>query len=135
MATAFFRIKSLKTAYNNHYLIADAALYVEETIKLLAEEKQLFITRVPQRLKEAKAIVGQAEQVKWDELKNGYAGCWFESDYAGVKQRWLLVRSVQAKEREKHILDAAVSRDTERALKDFKKLCRRAFASTGSGFF
>ena len=121
-------IKSLKTAYNNQYLIADAALYVEETIKLLAEEKQLFITRVPQRLKEAKVIIAQAEQVQWSELSNGYAGCWFESHYADVKQRWLLVKSVQAKEREKYILDAAVSTNTERAVKDFKKLCRRAFA-------
>jgi transposase len=41
-------------------LVADAALYVKETIEELDAQGQLFITRVPQTLKEAKALVTQA---------------------------------------------------------------------------
>ena len=121
-------LKSLKAAYNNTYLVGDAALYTEETVQALAEQKQLFITRVPQKLNEAKDILAKAPKVNWVELTNGYAGAWFESNYGGVPQRWLLVRSQQAKKRESHILDASISKTTERAIKSFKKLCRQEFA-------
>lgn len=121
-------LKSLKAAYHNTYFIADSALYTEETIQALAEQQQLFITRVPQKLKEAKVILAKARDTNWTELQNGYAGAWFDSNYGGVQQRWLLVKSTQAKTREKHILDAAISKKTERAVIDFKKLMRQKFA-------
>ena len=121
-------LKSLKAAYHNTYFIGDAALYIEETVQALAEQGQLFITRVPQKLKEAKAILAKAPQVIWTELKDGYAGAWFDSNYGGIQQRWLLIKSAQAKTREKHILDAAISKKTERSVIDFRKLCRQKFA-------
>lgn len=121
-------VKSLKAAYNNTYLVGDAALYTEETVQALAEQEQLFITRVPQKLNEAKGILTKASKVDWVELANDYSGAWFESNYGGVPQRWLLIRSLQAKKRESHILDASISKTTERAVKSFKKLCRQAFA-------
>ena len=121
-------LKSLKAAYHNTYFIGDAALYIEETVQALAEQGQLFITRVPQKLKEAKAILAKAPQVIWTELKDGYAGAWFDSNYGGIQQRWLLIKSAQAKTREKNILDAAISKKTERTVIDFRKLCRQKFA-------
>jgi transposase len=121
-------IKSLKAAYNNTYLIADAALYTEETVQALAEQEQLFITRVPQKLKEAKIILNQTAQTTWTELKDGYCGKWFDANYGDVKQRWLLVKSRQAKAREKHILTAVISKKTARSVIDFKKLCRQKFS-------
>ena len=121
-------LKSLKAAYKNTYFIADAALYVTDTIKALAEEEQLFITRVPQKLKEAKSVLANLDGVTWTELRDGYAGTWHESSYGGVQQRWLIIRSAHAKHREKHILDALISKKTEASLKNYKKLCRKAFA-------
>ncbi len=121
-------LKSLKSAYHNTYFIGDSALYTEETIQSLAEQNQLFITRVPQKLKEAKAVLAQAAAVSWTELKDGYTGAWFESNYGGIQQRWLLIKSAQAKTREKHILNAAISKKTERSVIDFKKLMRQRFA-------
>ena len=121
-------LSSLKAAYNNTYLIGDAALYTEECIRSLSEQEQLFITRVPQKLVEAKSIIQQASNVDWEPLENGYSGSWFSSSYGGVSQRWLLVRSQQAKKRESSILHKAISRDTELAVKSFKKLCHRSFA-------
>jgi len=44
-------IGSLKAAQASRYLVADAALYVKETIVDLDVQGQLFITRVPQTLK------------------------------------------------------------------------------------
>lgn len=121
-------LKSLKSAYHNTYFIADSALYTAETIQSLSEQNQLFITRVPQKLKEAKVILAKTAAVTWTELRDGYAGAWFESNYGGVQQRWLLIKSTQAKTREKHILNAAISKKTQRAIIDFKKLMRQQFA-------
>jgi transposase len=44
-------ISSLKAAQQCRYLVADAALYVKETIVELDAMRQLFITRVPQNSK------------------------------------------------------------------------------------
>lgn len=121
-------LKSLKAAYNNTYLIADAALYTKETVQALSEQNQLFITRVPQKLSEVKAIMAKVNEITWTELNNDYSGAWFESNYGDIKQRWLLIKSGQAKTRESHILNAAISKKTQRAVVDFKKLCRQKFA-------
>ena len=121
-------LKSLKAAYHNTYFIGDSALYTKETIQSLAEQKQLFITRVPQKLKEAKAVLAQASAVSLTELKDGYTGAWFESNYGNVQQRWLLIKSTQAKTREKHILNATISKKTKSAVINFKKLMRQQFA-------
>lgn len=58
-------IKSLKSAYKNTYLIGDAALYTKASIQALSSAKQLFITQVPQKIKEAK-------HVNWVSLNDKY---------------------------------------------------------------
>jgi len=121
-------IKSLKAAYKNTYFIGDAALYTEETIQALACEDQLFITRVPQKLKEAKLLIVNAKQVEWIALDEGYSGYWATSQYGGVSQRWLLIKSTQAKAREEHILNKVVTKSTESSLKSFNRLRRKAFS-------
>ncbi len=121
-------LKSLKAAYKNTYFIADAALYVEETLKALSEQEQLFITRVAQKIKEAKILLSKAKTLTWTALNEGYFGSWHEASYGGVPQRWLLIRSTQAKEREKYILDKCVLKKTQDSVKSFKKLCRESFS-------
>ncbi len=64
-------LRSLKAAYQNTYFIADSTLYTEETVQALAEQQQLFITRVPQKLKDAKGILAEAGDADWMELQNG----------------------------------------------------------------
>lgn len=121
-------ISSLKAAYKNTYFIGDAALYTEETIQALASEEQFFITRVPQKLKEAKALIAQAKSAEWNPLDEGYSGHWATSEYGGIPQRWLLIKSSQAKAREEHILNKVITKSTESSLKSFNRLCRKAFS-------
>jgi transposase len=102
-------IGSLKAAQASRYLVADAALYVKETIVDLDTQGQLFITRVPQTLKEAKALVKQAPSLTFMPISQGYEGVSYDSEYGGVKQKWLLIRSEQAR-------------------KNFKTLCQQRFA-------
>ena len=121
-------VSSLKAAQKSRYFIADAALYSAETISALDIQNQLFITRVPQKLKEAKAIIATINDIKFEALDNGYSGAWFESDYGDVKQRWLLVRSEQANKRERHLLNKRLFNNSMASHKSFKKLCKQRFA-------
>ncbi len=121
-------IGSLKAAQKSRYFIGDAALYTAETIESLNEQGQFFITRVPQKLKQAKAIIKDVADVDFEPLDNGYSGAWFERDYGGVTQRWLLVRSEQANKREQHILDKRLLTSSEQSQKSFKKLAKQRFS-------
>ena len=121
-------ISSLKAAQNARYFIADAALYVAETIQSLDEQGQLFISRAPQKLKLVKLAIAQQESLSFEALDNGYSGAWLDSDYGGVKQRWLLVRSEQAKKREQHTLNKRMLKESTDSLKSLKKLNRLRFS-------
>jgi len=121
-------IKSLKAAQKSRYFIADAALYVAETIQSLDEQKQLFITRVPQKIIQAKQLITEHSQTTLEPICEGYSGQWVDSDYAGVKQRWLLIRSEQAGKREQKTLAKKMLKTTEQTIKTFKKLCQQRFA-------
>lgn len=88
-------IHSLKAAQNSRYFIADAALYTEESIRSL-DKQQKFITRVPMTIKLAKQALLALEPEQLNPIGNGYSGCWIDSDYEKVNQRWLLVHSAQA---------------------------------------
>lgn len=121
-------IKSLKAAQSSRYLVADAALYVKETIQHLDTIKQLFITRVPQKLKETKLLIAKAPSLSFTEITEGYQGVWYESNYGGVAQKWLLIRSEQALKREYHNLNKRMLKQSEQGRKAFKKLSQQEYA-------
>ncbi len=121
-------IKSLKAAQSCRYLVADAALYVKETIISLNELSQLFITRVPQKLKETKTLINQSSELDFEEMGNGYSGVWHRSNYGDVEQKWLLVHSEQARKRETHSLAKRMLKKAEAERKTFKKLSQQKFA-------
>lgn len=121
-------IQSLRAAQASRYLIGDAALYVQETIAHLNELDQLFITRVPQTLKEAKALIVQAPDLELEAITDDYRGAWVASNYGDVAQRWLLVYSEQAFKREQHNLDKRMLKKGDAERKTFKKLCQQEFA-------
>jgi transposase len=121
-------ISSLKAAQDCQYFIADAALYTAETIQSLDEQKQLFISRAPQKLKQVKNAIANQHALTFESLDNGYSGAWLTSEYGDVKQRWLLIESEQAKKREQHTLDKRMEKESSEALKSFKKLSRQRFS-------
>lgn len=121
-------VNSLKAAQRSRYFIGDAALYVAETIQALKEQKQLFITRVPQKLAEAKQILKRYQSEDFIPIEDGYSGIWYESNYGDVQQKWLLVKSDQASKRENHTLQKSILKSTESSMKSFKKLCQQPYA-------
>ena len=121
-------VQSLKAAQKSRWLVADSALYVGETLQYLDKSEQLFITRVPQRLKEATDLVANAHNLVFTPINEDYQGVWYQSDYADVRQRWLLLRSEPAHQRERKNLNGRMLKAANEERKSFKKLCQQGFA-------
>ena len=123
-------IQCLKAAQQCRYFVADAALYTEESITALATQNQLFISRVPMTIKDARQHVSNVTEASLTAMGNGYHGCWVDADYAGVKQKWLILRSEQATKREQQTLARNLLKSSEKEHKQFIKLCKQRFAVT-----
>jgi len=106
------------TACNDFFWIADSALYSAE--KLLACPEVHWLSRVPENIKEcAKLVSLSSEQVAWVKSGNGYKWSEFCCTYGGIKQRWLLIFSQQAYDREKKTLMKRVKKEKD----EFTKAC------------
>lgn len=100
----------------NFKWVADSALYGVD--KLLKHNDYLWLTRVPETIKEAKKLVEKPDkEIDWKELEKGYKTASFVSSYGGLEQRWLLIYSAQAYQREKKTLDKKL-KDKDDALKN-----------------
>ena len=97
--------------------VADSALYSQD--KLLKHSDYLWISRVPETIKEAKKLLETREEsIDWNECGNGYKIAPFFSEYGAVKQRWLLIYSQKSYDREKKTFDKKL----ERQEKELKKI-------------
>jgi transposase len=106
--------KELKNPCDSSLIhIADSALYSAEG--LLKQADFFWVTRVPETLSEVKALVSQPDhKISWQPSKiEGYRSSEVESEYGGVKQRWLLVFSEQAFQREKKTFEKRLLKKTE----------------------
>jgi len=121
-------LSSLNAAQQCSHFIGDAALYTAETIQSLDEQGRLFISRAPQKLKLVKLAIAEQENYSFTTLANGYSGVWLDSDYGGIKQRWLLLRSEQAMKQEQYTLDKRMLKNSTISLKSFKKLTRERYS-------
>ena len=104
--------------------VADAALYTKD--KLLSKGNNvLWVTRVPETITEVKKIIqNDQKEFEWVDLKNGYLITPIESNYGGVKQRWILVFSEKAYQNEINTVKLMVERkekSLKSAIKKFEK--------------
>jgi transposase len=103
---------------NDFFWIADSALYVPD--KLLALPNINWLSRVPETIKEcAKLVAKPLTAVEWTKGENGYEWTEVTSNYGDIKQRWLLVFSQQAYEREKKTLFKRIAKERD----EFTKAC------------
>jgi transposase len=111
--------------YALEYVVADSALYTAET---LPELKGIYwITRVPETLSTAReAIQAAAPGLMASPEKMGTHR--MELDYAGVKQRWVVVYSPEAYQRALKSIDRHCLKQSTADLKSFEALCRQDFA-------
>jgi hypothetical protein len=93
--------------------IMDSAGYSEENLK--AMESIRWLTRVPETLKQAKELVSQTQPVDMTLLEEGYWGREITSEYGGIRQRWLVVYSEAARQREERGLERKQAKELETA--------------------
>jgi transposase len=107
------------------YFVMDSAGYSENSLKAIRD--MLWLMRVPETLAEAKRLVKETTQDQMIELEPGYFGKEVKSEYGGVAQRWLVVFSQAASERELKTLEKAKIREQEAAEKQWRKVCQSVF--------
>lgn len=92
--------------------VADSALYTKD--RLLKNNDYTWLTRVPETILEAKKLTEKKEEeISWEERGEGYKTAGYKSFYGGIEQRWLLVFSEQAFQREKKTLEKKLEREEE----------------------
>ena len=108
--------------------VGDAAFY-EKCVKALVEFK--WLSRVPENLNEAKKWLNQEDICyQWIELDGGYRCTLLEQAcYGSVEQRWVLVHSKKAAERENKTLDKKIEKELKKVQQQVSRLKRKNFES------
>lgn len=106
--------------------VGDSAMY-NNAVKQDGDMK--WLSRVPENIKEAKKIVELPDdKLEWIELSNGYRMQCFDSQYGGVAQRWVLIHSKQAFDREIQTLEKNIFKEKEKAEKVLWHLGNEVFS-------
>lgn len=108
------------------YLVADSALYTEEGLKEI--ETVYWLTRVPHTYALAKRVISSytRRQMSLEDDK-GYAWRELALSHLGMHQRWLLVYSRQAYQREKETLRRRWQKERIKAENQLRALARQEF--------
>ncbi len=107
------------------WFVMDSAAYSEEN--LVAWQNIGWVTRVPETVGEAKAVLQAVARAVMTDAGEGYRICPLGNTYGTIHQRWLLVYSHQAYERECQQLDKRVARAEEGAATAWRALQKRTF--------
>jgi transposase len=106
--------------------VADSALYAVD--ELLARPELPWVTRVPHTVGAAKALCeAPPEWFDWCELGEGYRMAVMGATHGGLRQRWCLVESEQARAREHKTFERRLARQEEALDKALGALQRRVF--------
>lgn len=110
------------------YLVADSALYSEDNLQRLAGVR--WLTRVPERIGLTRALIEAIVPADMHPAaQEGYRLLELCTTYGGVRQRWLVIWSQQAEQRERVTLQKQVSQERRQAEQAWKRLMRHEFTS------
>ena len=120
-------IRDFKREWNIDALfVADAALYSAENIKQLQSLR--WLSRVPATIKEAQNLLTLPKELFVSSSLEGYKIAEVGSYYAGIKQRWLVVESEQARKSDLKKIEQRLEKKLAQAQSQLKALCRQKFA-------
>jgi transposase len=120
-------VSQLQTLTHIQYLVMDSAGYTDNTLTACTD-MVLWISRVPETLNESKAALAKT-YAHWLPLAEGYQYVALKSTYCGIEQRWLLIFSQAAYQREIILLKKKFAKKSEEEYKAFTKLCRAPFTT------
>ena len=116
----------IQTSPRTSYFVADSALYAADTLADISSQIK-WITRIPEKIKAASALICSVSQENMEELSAGYKGIERCSTYGKTRQRWLLIYSEQAYAREKITLERQIKKEFELKTKELKKFRAKTF--------
>ena len=106
--------------------IADSSLYTAGNLQKMASV--IWVSRVPEIILEARNLVTKsAADIIWSVADDGYKMAAFDSHYAGIKQRWLLVFSEQAYKREEKTLQKKLIKQEDALTKSLRQFSSEMF--------
>lgn len=105
--------------------VVDSALYSASNLQTLGRVR--WLTRVPATLAETKRVLAETARSQMTEMADGYASYELTSDYAQIAQRWLVIYSQKAAEREAKTLQRRVAREEKEAYKVWRQLASQTF--------
>jgi len=122
------RLKEFKNQWTfDGICVADSALYTAENLSAMAGMK--WITRVPLSIKSAQNKICNIEDSAWKNPKiKGDKIAVQTSEYAGIKQRWLVIESEIRKQADLKKIAKEVDKQLESAQAKLRKLSRQKFA-------
>ena len=120
-------IKAMKSdSLKELMLVSDAALFTKETLKYIAQNNIKFITRVPNKLKEAKTLLRHCSNGFY-AIDDNYKAIETSIEYEGIKQRWILYKSTLASKREEKTVFKKLSKQSLDELNSLQKLSKKSF--------
>ena len=121
-------IKKFRTQFTgaDPYYVCDSALYTKQNLSELSQTQ--WVTRVPETINEAKRLIQETNPAELPRMDRHHRGKLSISEYGGVRQRWLLIFSEKAYEREVVTLQKNLAKQTEKKEKALWHLCNQEFA-------
>jgi transposase len=114
-------IGQLQGVTNIEYLVMDSAGYTEKTL-VVCGGLILWISRVPETLTDSKAVIAKKYD-NWLPLTEGYEYVALSNSSFNIDQRWLLIFSEAAYQREIITLKKHFVKKSEEEYRAFIKLC------------
>jgi transposase len=107
-------------------IVADSALYSNDGLHELKDVS--WITRVPETIKEAKQLIEQLDHTHLLPICEGYRALSIPSTWGGISQRWLVVHSELAAQREMKTFEKRLQKTTVELEREAWHLGVREFA-------
>lgn len=116
------------TAAGIDTVILDSAGFTPGTITALEAAGMRWVTSVPATNKIAKKLLHDSRVTSFEPLADGYEVKPVMTEYAGVEQRWLVIRSREARKRTGSTVERQLLKLAEVERKKFDALCREEFS-------
>lgn len=110
-------------------IVGDSALYTENNLQLMSDIK--WLSRVPLSIKVAKELINKVSAKDLEKSTiEGYSWQEVESNYGGIKQRWLLVESQKRQASDQIKLLEKIDKEKAKAVKKLNSLMKKKFTSS-----